>query len=403
MQLGEMAGQIRKALGSGSTFDALRFAESLVGRFPHDAQARYLFGRAQLSVARYEEALQSFRDCVELGGFEDAEVRVRDLSSAIERNENDAGSGQLRSWNSGLPLETLKSIQKGLHNFTYRGVRIQKNPFDFALYQMLIWELRPGSIIEIGSKEGGSAIWMADLCELFGFGTRVISIDVVKARGVSHDRVTFLEGDGRNLSPTLSSEFLSALPRPWLVIEDADHTYATSNATLNFFDPHFTARDFFIVEDGVISDLSGLGECGSGPHRALREFLGKNFMTWEIADRWCDFFGCNFTWNTNGFLRKPGHDPLERVEILGLPDIRVEARNGNWAGALARLRECDYVRDGSVASANFLLAFCLMQSGEIKGAWEAINREVELFPANEVGVAFRSHLLLYFGPELAGA
>ena len=36
-----------------------------------------------------------------------------------------------------------------------------------AMYQMLLWELKPKTIIEIGSGTGGSAVWMADLMKSY--------------------------------------------------------------------------------------------------------------------------------------------------------------------------------------------------------------------------------------------
>ena len=37
-----------------------------------------------------------------------------------------------------------------------------------SLYPMLLFELKPKTIIEIGAFNGGSAIWLADNLELFG-------------------------------------------------------------------------------------------------------------------------------------------------------------------------------------------------------------------------------------------
>ena len=39
-------------------------------------------------------------------------------------------------------------------NYTYKGVPTYKNPFDLALYQLLLWEQKPRTLIEIGSKWG---------------------------------------------------------------------------------------------------------------------------------------------------------------------------------------------------------------------------------------------------------
>ena len=48
---------------------------------------------------------------------------------------------------------------------TWRNSLLGKSVYDFALIPMIIWENRPETILEIGSGEGASAIWMADLCK----------------------------------------------------------------------------------------------------------------------------------------------------------------------------------------------------------------------------------------------
>lgn len=63
---------------------------------------------------------------------------------------------------------SLPGIQKGHHNTTYRGVPCVKCPFDYVIYQMIVEEVRPDLIIEIGAFEGGSALYLADLLDNYG-------------------------------------------------------------------------------------------------------------------------------------------------------------------------------------------------------------------------------------------
>jgi cephalosporin hydroxylase len=164
--------------------------------------------------------------------------------------------------------------------------------------------LKPRTVFEIGSNAGGSALWFGDLLTTFEIGSHVYSLDIIRVESVNHPRVTFLEGDGRALGKSLSDNMLTSLPRPWLVIEDADHAYETSIAVLRFFHRWLRPGEFIVIEDGIISDLSGDAACNSGPHRALREFLSTHPAVYEIASEYCDFFGHNVTWCTNGFLRR---------------------------------------------------------------------------------------------------
>ena len=207
---------------------------------------------------------------------------------------------------SGLARQSLASIQDGTMRYTYKGVPTHKSPFDLALYQMLLWELKPRSLIEIGTKFGGSALWFADTLRTFGVDCAIHSIDI-NPPDMSMPGVAFHRGDGRALQDVLSSEMLAEMAHPLLVVEDADHHAVTTLAVLRFFDPWLRAGDYLVVEDGVIDDLFDASRAAvfeGGPRRAIGEFLAERGTDYEIDERLCDFFGANVTWNVNGFLRR---------------------------------------------------------------------------------------------------
>src|SRR5882757_5107845 len=109
--------------------------------------------------------------------------------------------------------ELLQSIQRGTMSYTYKGIPTLKNPFDWALYPLLLWEIQPRTVIEIGSNHGGSAVWFADMLRTFDCGGHVHSIDLTPPNLVAAG-VTFHEGDAEHLDRTLSAAFMEALPRP---------------------------------------------------------------------------------------------------------------------------------------------------------------------------------------------
>jgi cephalosporin hydroxylase len=198
----------------------------------------------------------------------------------------------------------MLSIQNATMNYSYRGVPMIKNPFDFALYPVLIWNLKPRTIIEIGSKDGGSAVWLGDMLNNFGIEGHIYSIDIVEVTSVQHPRVTYMEGNGRALQEILTPGFINSLPRPLLVIEDADHSYETSKHVLEFFHPYLKLEEYIVIEEGIISDLVQDASYNIGPHKALKEFLSEHEDEYEIDSTYCDYFGYNMTWCTNGFLKK---------------------------------------------------------------------------------------------------
>ena len=377
-----LAQESRQLLKAGQSMNALRVAEQAARLHAGDPAAHYLHGHVQEMVARYEEALHSYREAIRLGGHRDAAERAAQLAAALERPARPLVPTGLRSWHTGLPFETLTSLQNALHNYRYKGVPLQKNPFDHALYPMLIWELKPRTIIEIGSKEGGSALWMGDLCDAFGLDCQIHSIDIVKVATVKHRRVTFHEGDGRNLGGLLTEKLLKKWPRPWLVIEDADHSFETSMAALDFFEDKLELQDMMVVEDGIISDLSPMPEGGSGPHRALRKFLQRNYAEWEIRSEWCDFFGYNFTWCTNGFLRRTGLKKLGSEVAPELPEVIAQIKAKDFTGALARL-DSEASAGNRLRGMDYLRAYALWRLERLPEARDAALAEAQHFPDHE--------------------
>src|ERR1700758_3730405 len=87
-----------------------------------------------------------------------------------------------RAWGSALSLSAASSIQRGALGYSYRGLSMLKNPFDVALYQKLIWQVKPRTIVEIGSYLGTSALWLADMLRLFDIDGCVLSVDIEPPR-----------------------------------------------------------------------------------------------------------------------------------------------------------------------------------------------------------------------------
>lgn len=210
----------------------------------------------------------------------------------------------LSSFQCAIPEKNLRQIQRGTMQYSWRGVLCNKNPFDFALYPMLLWKEKPKTIIEIGSKEGGSALWLAQISNAFNIRSQIVSIDINQRAKVKHHQITFIQGDGRDLGAVLSDAFIASLPRPFLVIEDADHHYLTTKAVLAFMDRHLAIGEYLLVEDGNSVSFGTHERYDGGPSRAVAEFLADSPGRYEVDRHYCDFFGPNVTWNPNGYLKR---------------------------------------------------------------------------------------------------
>lgn len=204
---------------------------------------------------------------------------------------------------SALEGSLLTSIQNGTLTYTYRGVLMQKNPFDIALYQKLIWERKPRTIIEIGSNAGGSALWFSDLQRLFGIDGHVHSLDILAPELKSGPGFTFHVGDARKIGEHFPARWIETLLRPLMVIEDADHSYETTLAVLDHVAALMQPDEYVVVEDAILTAMGVADLWHGGPARALAEFLARDDR-FEVDAAYCDYFGSNVTWNVDGFLRR---------------------------------------------------------------------------------------------------
>ena len=199
-----------------------------------------------------------------------------------------------------IPYDLLMKIQQGTMAYRYRGLPLLKNPFDLALYSLLLDRVKPRTLIEIGSYEGGSALWFADRVP----GMRVLSIDLEPPVDVSQSLIRFFRGDARQLDKVLTTDVMRSLDRPLIVVEDSSHLASTTSAVLDFFDSWLQAGEYIVIEDGILTAMRVAEQYEGGPLDAVHEFLARTNGRYQIDRTFCDYFGTNVTWNVDGYLRR---------------------------------------------------------------------------------------------------
>ncbi|SEH90967.1 Cephalosporin hydroxylase [Mycolicibacterium rutilum] len=205
------------------------------------------------------------------------------LSRQMLRNMQQAKWGDLlwgEDWASGqVPL---------IH---WKGVPNIKDPYDLALVPLLLSELKPATVLELGSYVGGSALWMVDLLESFGVDSQIVSFDIDISRVVvEHPRIQFVQADCTKPS-TFDGPWFD-LPHPWLVIEDA---HVNTYEMLEHFHPHLRPGDYLIVEDTAFM---------IDKYQALERFAGNHAGDYKVDTRFTDLWGYNGTFSFNGYLRR---------------------------------------------------------------------------------------------------
>lgn len=195
---------------------------------------------------------------------------------------------------------TLQTICDGHHKVTYRGVKAIRCPFDYVLYQMVITKVKPDLIIEIGTNAGGGSLYFSDLLQLNGGGI-VHTMDIIDM--VTDDLVINNPNIKRFLGGYQNYDLKNAEGfKNIMVIDDGSHTYEDVKDSLLKFNKLVNKNSYFIVEDGILTELGYNGYNG-GPLRAIEEYLNQN-NEFIIDTEICNLFGNNATFNVNGFLKK---------------------------------------------------------------------------------------------------
>lgn len=191
------------------------------------------------------------------------------------------------------------------YNLTWRntfwlGHAILKNPLDLWLYQEVLHSLRPDLIIETGTAFGGSALYLASMCDLVGNG-HILTIDpVVQAGRPEHPRITYLEGS--STAPEILSRVRQATAGAAvvMVILDSDHSMAHVAAELESYHPFVTKGSYLIVEDTNLNGHPVEPEHGPGPMEALQAFL-PGHPEFRHDDQMDKFL---MSFNPKGFLKR---------------------------------------------------------------------------------------------------
>lgn len=179
------------------------------------------------------------------------------------------------------------------------GTPVQKLPLDLWVYQEIIHEIKPDIIIETGTADGGSALFLSSICDMVGKG-RVVTVDIVSKPRPKHNRLTYISGSSTSdkIFATVNSHIQPN--DKVMVILDSDHSKNHVTKEIALYSKLVSVGSYLIVEDSNINGHPVLPSFGPGPMEALEEFLkeSKSFI-WDTTKE--KFF---ITQNPKGYLRR---------------------------------------------------------------------------------------------------
>jgi cephalosporin hydroxylase len=185
---------------------------------------------------------------------------------------------------------------------SFLGVTTWKVPLDLWVYQELLTELRPGLIVETGTAHGGSALYLATLCEVLGHG-EVVSVDIGHwPDRPAHPRLTYLTASSTDPRAVAQVAERAAGAAGVLVVLDSDHRRDHVLAELRAYAPLVSPGSYLVVEDTNVNGHPVYERFGPGPTEAVREFLAER-DDFEVDRSREKFF---LTFNPGGWLRRRG-------------------------------------------------------------------------------------------------
>src|ERR1051326_2809512 len=155
--------------------------------------------------------------------------------------------------------QTIDTFHKALYNHfkgvEFMGVQTLQTPMDLFAFQEILFENRPDLIIETGSYKGGSALFLACMCDILDHGY-VVSIDLLpmwerltSAERPNHDRITWLKGDSVSKEVRRQVDLAASRARSVMVILDSDHSRGHVQRELQAYAPLVSVGHYLIVQD----------------------------------------------------------------------------------------------------------------------------------------------------------
>ncbi|MFJ7558567.1 CmcI family methyltransferase [Bacillus thuringiensis] len=185
-------------------------------------------------------------------------------------------------------------------NTKWLGYSILKYPSDLFLYQEIIYEIQPDVIIECGTFNGGSSLFLCSMLDLINKGT-VLSIDIEPQPNLpTHKRLSYLKASSTSEEALQTVKKTISPNDTVLIILDSDHTKEHVLQELRLYNSFVTHGSYLIVEDTNINGHPVCPEFGPGPMEAVEEFL-KNNNDYIIDETKHKFL---ISFNPKGYLKK---------------------------------------------------------------------------------------------------
>ena len=181
------------------------------------------------------------------------------------------------------------------------GVKCQQDPMDAFAIQDMLWRVQPDLIIEVGTNNGGGAIFYASIMNNYNRNGKIVTLDVkpvnqnwmtgknkdnckgcitgdVHPLWTGSDMINFIKGDITKKEVQEQVEVFVKAAKTVLVVEDASHRYPDTLHRMKVIYKYVTVGSYMLVQDTKMDRFVSrlrkkYGNLKFGPMRAVDEFI----------------------------------------------------------------------------------------------------------------------------------
>jgi cephalosporin hydroxylase len=192
------------------------------------------------------------------------------------------------------------SSERTWRNTHWLNTPTLKCPLDLWIYHDIIVETKPDIIIETGTAAGGSALFLATVCDAVNRGT-IFTVDIARTTMCPrHKRIKYFTGSSTSEQVIRTIRQRIQANDRVMVILDSNHMKEHVMNELSAYSPLVTKGNYLVVEDTHLHGHPVKPHFPPGPMEAVHEFLRKN--TYFTTDRTREKYYMTFF--PGGFLKR---------------------------------------------------------------------------------------------------
>ena len=214
------------------------------------------------------------------------------IKMKISSSKNYSSDKSIKNLDSSSIIDNFHLLYASNHKQTYdntywMGIRSMKCPLDLWIYQEILFKTKPDIIIETGTNEGGTTLFLANICDIMDNG-EIITIDISSSNDKpEHKRIHYIQGD------TISKKTITKIQQlidklnnnsdiKIMVILDDEHSENHVFQEMEIYGKFVTPGNYLIVEDTSMGGHPVWPELEGGPMESVEKYMKKILESLEL-------------------------------------------------------------------------------------------------------------------------